>query len=274
MKTYVNGQWYAEAEASISVQDRGFRFGDGVFESILIHHGRLCWLSRHLQRLSEGLNALKIATPQENLAALAAEALRRNPLQEGVLRIAVSRGIGSRGYLPMNLSSPSVVIETLWMPPLVNRSIRLWLSSYRRISPSQLPTAHKIAQGVNSTLARLEAAENSCDEALMLSAEGSLSEAASACLFWSDNAGNIYTPSLPCGALAGIGRALLLENLPVTEGEYPLEALREASGVILVSAVTGIRNVVKLQPQGWEWQDTTLQQRAEEAYASCLLKEC
>lgn len=269
-QTYINGQWYEAKEATISVQDRGFRFGDGVFESIHIHQGKLLFLQRHLQRLEEGLAALKIPQPQANVAALAAEALSRNPIQEGVLRIAISRGVGSRGYLPMGTSTPTVVIETLWMPSLTDRSVRLWLSAYRRISPSQLPTEYKLAQGLNSTLARIEAEENGCDEALMLSAEGYLSEAASACIFWSDKNGRIYTPSLKTGALAGIGRALLLENLEVQQGEYRLEALHEATSLILVSAVTGIRYVTRLQPQDWVWENTVLYERTQEIWKCCI----
>lgn len=257
-QTYINGQWYEAKEATISVQDRGFRFGDGVFESIHIHQGKLLFLQKHLQRLEEGMAALKIPHPQENITELAAEALSRNRVDEGVLRIAVSRGTGSRGYLPVRTSTPTLVIETLWMPPLTSHSVKLWFSEYRRVSPAQLPVSYKIAQGLNSTLARIEAEENGCDEALMLSVEGYLSEAASACIFWSDKHGKIYTPSLKTGALAGIGRAVLLEHMEVQQGEYQLEALQKASSVILVSAVTGIRYVTRLQPQGWAWENQSL----------------
>lgn len=268
--TYINGQWCLPEEADINVQERGFRFGDGVFESIRVQQGKPLFLSKHLARLQEGLRAVRITKPAEDIEKLCFEALQRNQFQDGVLRIYASRGIGSMGYRPAADISPTLVIETLWMPALLPKPLCLWVSSYERPSLKALPVNYKLAQGLNSTLARMEATDHECDEALMLNAAGDIAEASSACIFWQDKAGQIYTPALGCGALAGIGRAVLLENMKVQEGYYPLSALNNATSVILVSAVTGIRRVEALQPQGWRWESEALFATTHQIWQECL----
>src|SRR5690606_6683241 len=105
----------------------------------------------------------------------------------------------------------------------------LWLSGIEKPSPKALPVQHKLAQGVNSTLARIEAARHGCLDGLLLNAHGDICEAGSANLFWRIGT-TLHTPALECGVLAGTTRDALLRISPykIEQGAYPLDMLQKA----------------------------------------------
>lgn len=268
MLYYIKGQWVEESAATLHVAERACRFGDGVFESVRVHGGALCHLPRHLARLERGRIALRIAPAAEDISALCHEILTRNAIREGILRISLSRGIGSRGYLPRVNTPPTLVLELMTTPLMQPQAIRLWLSDIHKIPPTALPVQHKLMQGVNSTLARMEAADHGAEEALMLNMQGEICEASSGNIFWYDAEGTLHTPALECGVLAGICREILLEQWQgkVQQGRYPLDALRHARSVMIGNAITGPRAITHLAPQGWHWPDTSLADTAEELW--------
>lgn len=235
--TYValNGLIMPLEEAHISPEDRGFRFGDGVFETIRITRDRPYLLDEHLQRLQEGLDALGIDQSLQHLPLIGAKLVEKNKVTEGVLRICISRGSGSRGYLPIGEQSPTVYITALSMPDEELTPRKLIVSQYRRLSPAILPTHVKHANGLNSVLARLEAEKAGMDEALMLSENGCVSEASSANIFW-QKGGAIYTPSLSTGCLNGIMRQRFMAFFDIIECEAPLDALLTADAAILTNS--------------------------------------
>lgn len=254
MEIYLNSTFLPAAEAHISVADRGFRHGDGVFETIPVANGAPYQWAFHLRRLEAGLAVIHIAFDTAKLEGICRELLARNGISDGLLRIAVSRGAGGRGYLPPPGLSPTLVIETLERPAPPG-SAALWLSRYEKISPRALPVRHKLAQGLQSTLARLEAQDHKCSEALLLDAEGRIAEAAAANIFWlQDNV--LYTPSLKTGALEGATRHAVLRLSPwqTAEGEYSLDALRGAEAVLLTNSAYGVIPAASLAPQGWSWE--------------------
>ncbi|MBV8939250.1 MAG: aminotransferase class IV, partial [Alphaproteobacteria bacterium] len=102
MLVYLNDRFVPAGEASVSVQDRGFRFGDGVFETIALRRGEPYQWAFHMQRLEAGLAALRISFNTAPLLGICTELLARNGAESGLLRIAVSRGVGSQGYLPLS----------------------------------------------------------------------------------------------------------------------------------------------------------------------------
>src|SRR4051812_49078958 len=117
---YVKNKFFPKDQACISIEERGFKFGDGVFETIRISDSIPYQWDLHLARLKEGIDALKIPADLANLYALSLELIRKNNVKEGLLRISVSRGIGSNGYLPTtdNAGSTTLVIETQDFPSL------------------------------------------------------------------------------------------------------------------------------------------------------------
>jgi branched-chain amino acid aminotransferase len=256
--TIVNGALVPSANAVLPVADRGFRFGDAVFETVrVIDATPRCW-AFHRQRLEAGLAALRIGFDTVGLYAACMELTAANGLRDGLLRIAVSRGSGSRGYLPLPGIVPSWIIETMPLPE-AQPPAALWLSGYEKPSPRALPVRHKLAQGVNATLARLEAADHACDDALLLNAQGHICESTSANLFWLTD-GTLHTPALECGVLDGTIRHLLLAHspYPVMEGMYAPEALQAAQAVVLTNVAFLALPVASLAPQGWGWKSNAL----------------
>ena len=258
---YVKGEFVAAEQAMLSVSERGFRFGDGLFESILLKNSELRHLKRHLARLHTGLKALKIPAPEEDLSEIAMRLIQENEAKEGVLRISISRGIGSLGYLPTVNGAPTVVMELMPLREFPSHPVQLWLSSYTKPSIHSMPVTAKLSQGVNSTLARMEAEENQCDEALLLNDKGEICEASSANIFWRIGQ-EIFTPVLECGLVAGIAREILLEEWQVLPGKFSVEILKEADSVMLCNSIRGAVAVSALQPKGWSWNDNSLADKA------------
>lgn len=257
----INGQLLPEAEALISVQDRGFRYGDGVFESIAVHQGVPYQFDWHLQRLKGGLQALKIAFDTAVLPGQIQQLLAKNACENGLLRLQITRGTGSRGYLPDQQARASCIIETTSRPALPAEPVALWRSTYRKISAAALPVQYKLCQGLNSTLARMEAAEQGCFDGLLLNEHGQVSETSSANIFWLKNT-TLYTPALNCGILNGSTRAatMRLYPTPVYETTADSDTLMQADAVFITNAAWGAIAVNRLSPQDIQWQSEAIAQ--------------
>jgi branched-subunit amino acid aminotransferase/4-amino-4-deoxychorismate lyase len=260
-KIFINGALLEADKATISVDERGFRFGDGVFETIPIHYSMPYLWDYHQARLEKGLNALRITYNTQNLLKETLHLLEINQASEGLIRIYISRGIGSMGYLPSPSAQATCIIQTMKRRHRPDKPLCLWMSSYEKISAKALPVECKLAQGANSTLARLEARDNHCDEALQLSHEGYIAETSAANIFWLKDT-ILHTPSLTCGLLGGVTRRRMIELSPyeVQEGEYTIGQLQHAEAVILTNSSTGIRAVNELKPLGITWQSEALAQ--------------
>lgn len=256
MFAYVNGQFVEAENAVISIQDRGLRFGDGVFETIAVHEGIPYQWELHEKRLLEGLQALRIPTEMLELKASAHELLLKNDWQNGLLRIMVTRGEGSRGYLPTS-STPSVIMETMPMPPSPPEATSLYLSRYHKPSLQALPVQFKLMQGLNSTLAKMEAQEHDCYEALQCNDSGEICEASSGNIFWFSG-GKLYTPALECGIVQGTIREAILRLYEVEEGHFSLDVLQEAEEVFITNTAWQVLPVEALQPQGITWASRRL----------------
>lgn len=256
---FINGQLVSRNVACVSVEERGFRFGDGVFETIPVHQGIPYLLPYHLERLQAGLDALGIAYDVPALPDIIQNVITVNGAQQAVARVYISRGIGSQGYLPtLPASAPTSVVQLLSLPLQPTEPIALWLSQWEKISPRALPTHCKLAQGLNATLARMEAREQGCYEALQISPSGMVSEASSANIFWlKDDV--LHTPPLSTGALAGVTRRRLLERgpYPARESEITPAELAQADAVFLTNATMGIAAVESVQPLGLKWDTSS-----------------
>lgn len=250
----INGKTVPAGKACLSVQDRGFRYGDGVFETIAIHGGVPYRFDWHIKRLARGLAAARIAFPTDGLDKECQALITRNKARDGLLRIQVTRGAGGRGYLPDRKAKPLYIIETAPLAKIPQTPVTLWLSSYRRISPAALPVRYKLCQGMNQALARMEAEDKGCFEALMLNAKGEICEAASANIFWIRD-GTLYTPSLACGAMEGAMRAAIMQlsPYPVKEVRANIRALIKAETVFLTNVAWKILPVAGLKPSGHRW---------------------
>ena len=247
---YFNGTF--TDNATIPINDRGFRFGDGIFETIAVYSGVPYQLDWHLYRLKAGLTAIKIVDAGLRHDDVL-EVIKRNNITDGFVRIMISRGEGGMGYLPKPDSKPTFVIEAFPRTEPMQESATLFYSSYLKPTLQSLPTNFKLAQGLNSTLARIEAKEKGCFEALQMSSNGYLCEASSANIFWVKE-GRIFTPALSTGCLMGSTRAALLRLAKIEEVDDLVATLKTADEVFLTNTNWQILPVTELKPMGWKWK--------------------
>ena len=237
----INNQIIKEDQAFISIQERGFRFGDGVFETCRVFDGIIYNSEAHFERLRSGIEAIKIKIDLQDLKNNCQKLIKKNSLKNGLIRIYISRGIGSIGYLPINDIKPLTVIETLEMPILGLFPIKLFLSEITKISIKSLPINYKLAQGLNSTLARMEAVEKRYFDAVLLNEAGEICETSSANIFWIKN-NILYTPAKECGILLGTTRQKIIDlsSIKIAQVKTKINELLNADEVFLTNTSLGI----------------------------------
>lgn len=257
MIVFLNGKFVPEEQAVVSVFDRGFLFGDGLFEALLVRRGKpFCW-DEHMDRLQRGVELLKFNVPFSGAQLLDAtrELLQRNQTTECMMRLSVSRGITERGYSPKNARDPAIVI-TLYPPPKVDRNdLPRWpiITSSVRVPSNDPLTAVKSANKLHHVLARAEADAAHANEAILLNTDGNLAEGTTSNIFWIED-GAVCTPSISCGALPGVTRRLVLDlcrrlNIACRELAAPRDRLMQAQGVFLTMTSFGVVEVATLDGQ-------------------------
>ena len=226
MIAYVDGKWTPAEEARISVLDHGLLYGDGVFEGIRVYGGVPFLLDEHLDRLEASARAIVLELPAERaaIAALCREAAQRAGLDDGYLRLVVTRGAGALGVSPHTCARASLIVIaaplTLYPPERYRDGVRLITSSLRRSASDALPPQVKSLNYLTSVLASIEARRQGADEAVLLNAQGLIAECTADNLFLVSR-GRVLTPAVASGALAGITRALVLRLL----GEQGIESV-------------------------------------------------
>jgi len=276
MIVFLNGEFVPEERASVSVMDRSFLYGDGLFETMLVHNGLPFRWSEHMERLERGAEFLKIRVPFTSVALLdfARELIRANRMPEALLRLTLSRGVGIRGYSPNGADHPLVVM-TLHPPPAINPEKaprwKLLTASFRlpaKEALAQFKTCNKLAQ----VLARAEAEALGADEAVLLNTDGYVVEGASSNLFWIQDS-KVCTPPLATGILAGVTRALVVElcgelRVPVLENPATPGELLQAQGVFLSLSTLGVVEAATLD--GNALKGSPLTGRIRQAYLQLL----
>ncbi len=255
---FINNKLLDSEKATISFEDRGFRFGDGVFETIAVTSGVPYQFDWHMERLRKGLHAIRISANLHQLHEQSRRLLKENQLKEGMLRIQVTRGIGSRGYLPdakHPKAGATIVVETMPPPPPAPETASLIISAYEKITAESMPVQYKLCQGLNATLARIEATEKGAFDALLLNRDGVLCETSSGNLFWLKD-GELHTPALACGVLEGSMRAAVmrLSPYPVKEVRAVLAELESAQSVFITNALWPLVAINRIEGVAASWQ--------------------
>lgn len=254
MIVYLNGQWVPEAEARISVFDRGFLYGDGLFETIPCYSGIPFAWEAHWQRLTQGATALRLPLPLDAAAAgaLSRELLTRNQLTDALVRWNLSRGVGPRGYRPSPGSPPTLVAAAFPGAPLATTPppARRLQTSRLRLAPNPGLTEFKSSDKLLHVLARAEIDAADIDEALLLDTDGHVAEASAANVFWWTPRG-LATPALTTGILAGVTRAQVFgwaaaRGWEVAELRAPRTTLLESSGAFLTSSTFGLAEIARV----------------------------
>jgi branched-chain amino acid aminotransferase len=215
-KIYIDGKFYSEANAKISVFDHGLLYGDGIFEGIRFYNGRVFRLEEHLHRLWESARSICLEIPMtmRNMTEAVLETIRQNHLRDGYIRLLVTRGIGNLGLNPTQCKSPSVIIIAatiaLYHEDFYRKGLTIVTCATRRSSPAALNPAVKSLNYLNNVMARVEANLAGADEALMLNDAGNVAECTADNVFIVKH-GQIFTPPVAAGALRGITRAVVFE---------------------------------------------------------------
>jgi branched-chain amino acid aminotransferase len=256
MKIYIDGKYYDERNARISVFDHGLLYGDGIFEGIRAYNGRVFKLKEHIDRLFYSAKAILLEIPlaHADLMAATLETCRRNRIRDGYIRLVVTRGAGTLGLNPRSCKKPSVIIIAgkiqLYPQELYQQGMGIVTVPTTRNLHSALNPAIKSLNYLNNILAKIEANNAGCEEAIMLNAEGFVAECTGDNIF-AVKEGHLLTPPLSAGALYGITRRTVMDlaaqsGLAVSEPDLTRYDLFNADECFLTGTAAEIMPVVKI----------------------------
>lgn len=279
MVVFLNGGFVPEQQAMIPVSDRGFTYGDGLFETVRVFNGRPFRLAQHLERMMRGVEFLRLKLPHspKELQQLAQQLIQQNQMPDAVLRVAVSRGPGQRGYTPQADGPPTMVMSLHPAPPLDPLRPVEWslVTSSLRLPATDALSSFKTSSKLLQVAARIEAAEQGAEEALLLNTNGEVAEAAAGNLFWVYRE-KICTVPTGRGVLPGITRAVVLEicqnlGLPTNKRVIKPEALRQGDGIFVTQSAYGV--IVITEFNGERVAQSPLVERIHQTYCEMLATE-
>ncbi|MFO8006372.1 MAG: aminotransferase class IV [Candidatus Brocadiia bacterium] len=252
---YLNGRLVPREQARISPFDRGFLYGDGFFETTRICAGAPLFLERHLERLANSCRETGFGGGPD-AAALAIgvkELIRANEVEEGYLRMTVSRGRHQGRLTELETTEPTVLAEArpMELPPLdaAPPPITLARADHRRNEASPV-VRHKSLSYQGNVLALADGRRRGADEVYFLNSRGDLAEGAISNLFFVRD-GTLCTPAVECGLLPGITRAVLLglcaeEGIPLETGHYSEADLLTADEAFCTNSLRGMMPVASI----------------------------
>ncbi len=280
MIVFLNGAFIPEAQAVVSVFDRSFRYGDGLFETILVANGKMFRWAEHAARLERSAAWLQLRLPysREEMFRAAQELIARNGLTDAVLRLQVSRGVGPRGYAPTGEENPLIVM-TLHPAP-VRRALaavrwKLTVCS-ARVAANDPLAGHKSCSRLLQVLAASEARARQADEALLVNTDGHVTEGSTSNVFWIEGVA-VCTPPFSTGALPGVTRGVIREicdsiGLPWREKNIRPDQLKETDGVFLSLSTRGVVEAESIDGQALHGSPVT--ERLREKLEELITREC
>ncbi len=263
LQIFLDGKWYPKNEAKISVFDHGLLYGDGVFEGIRSYGGLVFKLREHLVRLWESAHTLMLEIPmtQKEMERAIIETLRKNRLRDAYIRVVVTRGTGDLGLDPAKCKKPTVFIITdkivLYPNTLYRNGLEIITVPTVRNLPEAVNPSIKSLNYLNNILAKIEAKNSGCMEALMLNHQGYVAECTGDNVFMvKKNGANgggplLLTPPIYLGALKGITRGAIIElakskKIPFEERILTRHDLFNADEVFLTGTAAEVIPVVKI----------------------------
>jgi len=216
LKIYIGGRLVDKQDATISVYDHGFLYGDGVFEGMRSYGGRVFRLDEHLERLWQSAAAICLTIPlsRQEMADAVTATLKANTISDGYIRLVVTRGSGTLGLDPNRCSNPQVIIIadsiSLYPDKFYEEGLEIITASTIRNHPAALSPRIKSLNYLNNILAKIEGAQAGCVEALMLNHKGEVAECTGDNIFIVRQ-GRVVTPPLDAGILAGITRQAVID---------------------------------------------------------------
>lgn len=269
-------RWWINGQPGrlIDVTDRGFTYGDGLFETIAVRTGQARFLALHLDRLLAGCGRLRMAVPERGALEVNLVTAARG-IRHGVLKVIVTRGAGSRGYKLPAEPVTTVVWGTMESEPLQSRPIEIrWCETMVSVNPATagLKTLGRLEQ----VLARAEWDLPEVAEGLMTTTDRQLVGGTSSNVFVV--AGDrVLTPLLNRAGVAGVMRRVVLEaarqaGIEVAETALAPSDLHAATELFVTNALTGIRPVCRLDSHAWTAGPVT--RRLQELLVTAGVGEC
>ncbi len=253
---HVDGELVAADEATVSVEDRGFLYGDAAFETMRAYDGEIFEWDAHMDRLNETCDVLGLdhGLSRGDLKARVDETLDANGVGDAYVRLSITRGVQPGKLTPDEVVDPTVVVIVKPLPRGGRQSQPVWdgpatlqTVKTKRMPDAAIPSRVKTHNYLNGILARLELRVTDADEALMVDLDGRVTEGATSNLFFVQN-NALRTPSLDGPVLPGITRRVVLElaaeeGIPVKEGQYTPDDVRQADEVFLTNSTWELRPV-------------------------------
>jgi len=215
LKVYINGEYFEKDQAKVSVFDHGLLYGDGVFEGIRSYNRLVFKLREHIDRLYESAHGimLSISLTKEEMLKAVVDTLKLNNLDNAYIRLIVTRGVGDLGLDPRKCKNASIIIITdsikLYPESLYKEGLNIITVPTPRNIPEALNPQIKSLNYLNNILAKIEAINSGCEEALMFTAQGYVAECTGDNIFIiKDN--SLITPPAYLGILKGITRASVM----------------------------------------------------------------
>ncbi|MFP8952942.1 aminotransferase class IV [Natrialbaceae archaeon A-arb3/5] len=270
---HVDDELVPASEATVSVDDRGFRYGDAAFETMRAYGGRIFTWGRHVDRLERTCEALSLehGLSADELRARIDETLAANDLADAYVRLSITRGVQPGKLTPQPAVEPTVIVyvkplsrgglasEPVWDKPAVVQTVET-----RRVPDESISADAKTHNYLAGILARAELAASGgqedepdeidparpADEALMCDHDGNVAEGATSNLFFVRD-GELHTPATDGSVLPGITRELVLElaaedGVSTREGTYEPADVREADEAFLTNRTWELRPVASL----------------------------
>lgn len=252
---FFNGQYIPLEQASLSVEDRGFLLGDGLFETMKAYRGRVFCLRKHWQRLKDASDFLQIPLflGWEDLLKISQELLAQNHLNESVavLRLTLTRGKGPRGLMPPDYPQPNIMLTAFSREAHFLAESSLWVVEICKNERSPLARI-KSLNYLENILAKTAAVRAGANEAVLLNTQGLVASASCANIFLKLPNGKILTPGLDQGILAGVTRGLVIEmaqksGIEIEEGQVTQQDLKNAEEIFLTNSLIEIQGVNRIQ---------------------------
>lgn len=252
---YVNGAYLPQRLAAVNVEDRGYQFGDGIYEVVHLYRGRFVDEARHLDRLERSLGEIQLPMPMPRAALrmVLLEVARRNRVRDGLLYMQVTRGVARRDHaFPKPPVAPALVVTIRHIPPYP-KDIERW--TITAITRPDLRWARRDIKSVNllpNVLARQAAREAGAAEAILYDeATGMVTEGAATSFWIVDAAGVLRTHPLDQTILPGCTRAALLAEMEAagiahSATPFSLVEMRGAREAFLTSATSFVKPILRI----------------------------
>ncbi|USN99343.1 MAG: branched-chain-amino-acid transaminase [Phycisphaeraceae bacterium] len=261
---FVNGEFKTKNEAAVSVYDHGLLYGDGIFEGIRVYKGKIFKCGQHMDRLWRSAKAIRLEVPvsREEMIAIQRRCIEINEIENGYIRLVITRGVGTLGLNPFKCPEPGIICIadqiSLYPPEMYEKGMTVCISQRPRVPIRCLDPRVKSLNYLNNIMAKCESLDRGLLESVMLNIDGFVAECTGDNIFAIKD-GVLFTPPGDAGILEGITRRFIMDTVapacgfPVEERLFRPIELIEADEVFLTGSAAemiAVTSIVAQDPAG------------------------